>query len=60
MITLTQLEVRVAVVGAGGVDAVLVGDDLPEFGADLVTALASLKMNDLSHDYILEGYLFYI
>ena len=25
-----QLQVRVAMVGAGGVDAVLVGDDLPE------------------------------
>ena len=30
-----QLEVGVTVVRAGGVDAVLVGDDLPELGADL-------------------------
>ena len=29
-------------VGAAGVDAVLVADDLPELGADLVTALAGL------------------
>jgi hypothetical protein len=28
---------------------VLVGDDLPELGADLVTALATLDMNDLTH-----------
>ena len=34
-----QLEVRVTLVGTGGVDAVLVGDDLPELGTDLVTAL---------------------
>ena len=31
-----QLEVGVAVVGARRVDAVLIGDDLPELGADLV------------------------
>ena len=31
-------------VGAGGVDAVLVGDDLPELGTDLVAALATLWM----------------
>ena len=44
-----QLEVGVTVVGAGGVDAVLVGDDLPELGADLVAALASLDVDDFSH-----------
>ena len=37
-----QLKVGGAGVGAGGVDAVLVRDDLPELGSDLVTALASL------------------
>jgi len=37
------------VVGAGGVDAVLVGDDLPELGADLVAALAGLQVDDLPH-----------
>ena len=36
-----KLQVGIAVVGAGGVNAVLVSDDLPEFGADLVTALAA-------------------
>ncbi len=35
-------------VGAGGVDAVLVGEDLPELGADLVAALASLDVDDLT------------
>ena len=37
-----QLQVGVPVVGAGGVNAVLVRDDLPELGADLVAALAGL------------------
>ena len=37
-----QLEVGVAMVGTGRVDTVLVGADLPELGADLVTALAGL------------------
>mmetsp|Transcript_8202 Transcript_8202/g.9916 ORF Transcript_8202/g.9916 Transcript_8202/m.9916 type:complete len:398 (+) Transcript_8202:217-1410(+) len=44
-----ELEVGVTVVGAGRVNAVLVGDDLPELGADLVTALATLDGDDLTH-----------
>ena len=44
-----QLEVGVAVVGAGGVNAMLVADDLPELGTDLVAALAVLNVNDLPH-----------
>jgi hypothetical protein len=28
---------------------VLVGDDFPELGTDLVTALTSLNVNDFSH-----------
>ena len=47
--SLTQLEIAIAVVAAGGIDTVLVGDDLPELGSDLVTALASLKVDNLSH-----------
>lgn len=39
----------VALVPSGGVNAVLVADDLPELGADLVAALASLNVKDLSH-----------
>jgi len=44
-----QLKVGVTVVGTGGVNAMLVGDNLPEFGADLVAALASLQVNNFSH-----------
>merc|ERR1719230_709865 len=44
-----QLEVGVTVVGTGRVDAVLVGDHLPKLGTDLVTALASLDVNELAH-----------
>merc|ERR1719284_58837 len=44
-----ELQVRVAVVRARRVDAVLVGDNLPELGADLVAALAALDSNDLTH-----------
>jgi len=44
-----QLEVRVSVVGTGWVNTVLIGDDFPELGTDLVTALSSLNVNDFSH-----------
>jgi hypothetical protein len=44
-----ELKVGVAVVGTGGVHAVLVGDHLPELGTDLVTALSSLNVNNFSH-----------
>ena len=44
-----ELEVRVAVVGAGGVDSMLVGDDLPELCTNLVAALPALYVNDFSH-----------
>ena len=44
-----ELEIGVTVVGTGRVNTVLVGDDLPEFGTDLVTALSSLDVNDFSH-----------
>jgi len=46
-----ELEVRVAMVCAGWVDAVLVGDDLPKLGTDLVTALTSLDVDELAHCY---------
>ena len=38
-------------IGSGWVDSVLVRDDLPELGTDLVTALSSLYVNDLSHEF---------
>ena len=44
-----HLKLGGAGVGAGGVDAMLVRDDLPELGADLVAALAGLRMHDLPH-----------
>ena len=47
-----ELEVGGAAVGAGGVDAVLVGDDLPELGPDLVAALAGLDVDDLPHGVV--------
>ncbi len=44
-----QLEVRISVIGSGRVNSVLVGNNLPEFGSDLVTALSCLNVNDFSH-----------
>jgi len=49
-----KLEIRVTVVGTGRVNTMLVGDDLPEFGTDLVTALTTLDVNDFSHSCKLE------
>jgi hypothetical protein len=37
------------VIGTGWVNSVFVGDDFPEFGTDLVTALTGLDVNDFSH-----------
>ena len=44
-----KLEVRLPLVGTSGVDTVLVTDDLPELGTNLVAALASLNVDDFSH-----------
>jgi hypothetical protein len=44
-----QLKIRISVVSSGGADAVLLGDDLPELGPDLVAALAHLDVDDFSH-----------
>mmetsp|Transcript_86676 Transcript_86676/g.187521 ORF Transcript_86676/g.187521 Transcript_86676/m.187521 type:complete len:230 (-) Transcript_86676:37-726(-) len=44
-----QLKIGVSVVGTGGVNSVLVGDHLPKLGTNLVTALTTLNMNNLSH-----------
>ena len=46
-----ELEVGVTVVRAGGVYSVLIGDDLPEFGTNLVTALTALDVDDFSHAF---------
>ena len=44
-----ELEIGITVIGTGWVNTMLVGDDLPELGSDLVTALTSLYVNDFSH-----------
>lgn len=44
-----ELEVGVAMVAAGGVDAVLGAHHLPELGPDLVAALAALDVKNLAH-----------
>jgi hypothetical protein len=44
-----QLKVRVSVVRTSWVNTMLVGDDFPELGTDLVTALATLYVNDFAH-----------
>ncbi len=44
-----ELQVRVAVVGSGRVDPVLVGDNLPKLGSDLVAALPGLDVKNLPH-----------
>jgi len=44
-----ELEIGITVVGTSWVDAVLVGDDLPELSSNLVTALTGLNVNDFSH-----------
>ena len=47
-----ELEIRVALVGASRVDAMFVGDDLPELGSDLVATLATLNTNDFTHVWL--------
>ena len=44
-----ELEIGVTVVGTGWVNTMFVGDDFPELGTDLVTALSGLDVNELSH-----------
>jgi hypothetical protein len=44
-----ELKLRSAIIHAIAVEAVLARDDLPKGGTNLVTALAGLKMNNLTH-----------
>jgi hypothetical protein len=44
-----KLKIGVAAVPAGGVDAVLGADHFPELGTNLVAALATLDVKDLTH-----------
>ena len=36
---------------SSGVNAVLVSNDLPELGTNLISALASLHVNELAHGF---------
>jgi hypothetical protein len=47
-----ELEVRVSMVRASWVNTMLIRDDFPELGTNLVAALATLDMNDLTHDEV--------
>merc|ERR1712166_1158836 len=47
-----ELEVGISVVRTGRVNSMLVRDDFPELGTDLVTALTSLNVDDFTHDGI--------
>jgi hypothetical protein len=44
-----ELEVWVSVVGTSWVNTVFIGNDFPELGTDLVTALTGLDVDDFSH-----------
>jgi len=44
-----DLELGVAAEFTARVNTMFIGDDLPEFGANLVAALSSLDVNDFSH-----------
>mmetsp|Transcript_35215 Transcript_35215/g.52280 ORF Transcript_35215/g.52280 Transcript_35215/m.52280 type:complete len:402 (+) Transcript_35215:349-1554(+) len=44
-----ELQVGVTMVSASRVNAMLVGDDFPELGTDLVSALTALDVNQLTH-----------
>ncbi|KAI4372080.1 hypothetical protein MLD38_010362 [Melastoma candidum] len=48
-VNVLELEVGIAGVLASVIDAVLLTDDLPILGPDLVAALAALDMEDFSH-----------
>jgi hypothetical protein len=44
-----ELEIRVSVISTSGVNTVFIRDNLPELGTDLVTALTTLNVHDLTH-----------
>merc|ERR1719191_392411 len=44
-----ELQIGIAFVGPGWVNAMLIRDDFPEFSSDLVAALAGLDVNELAH-----------
>merc|ERR1711881_157216 len=44
-----KLKIGVTMVGTGGIDAMLIGDDVPKLGTNLVTTLTALNVNELAH-----------
>ena len=44
-----KLKIGVSVISTGWVNTMLVGNNFPELGTDLVAALTSLDMDDFSH-----------
>ena len=46
-----QQQVGIAMVSTSWIDAMLIGDHFPKFGANLIAALASLDMHKLSHSF---------
>merc|ERR1719331_3535362 len=44
-----ELQIGIAFVRPGWVNAVLIGDDLPELSSDLVATLAGLDVNEFAH-----------
>ena len=51
-----KLEIGVTMIGTSGVNSVFIGDNFPEFGTDLVTALTTLDVNDFSHCCVCKGF----
>ena len=47
--TSLRLNLRLTVVCSGRINTVLIGDDFPELGTDLVAALAALDVDDFTH-----------
>ena len=43
-------------VSSSGVNTMFIGDDFPELGTDLVTALSSLNVNDFSQQEDSHGF----
>jgi hypothetical protein len=44
-----KLQIRISVVRPGRVDSVLITNNLPKLGSDLIATLASLDVDDLTH-----------
>jgi hypothetical protein len=47
-----QLKIAVTMIGTGGVDAMLIGDDFPKLSSNLVAALTGLDVYQFAHDEV--------